>query len=71
LAQKLREHLALLVREPGAEHYDAMRKHFDDLFFQVDLETLAAVESSEARVRGIEAGLRAGDEATAAAAATA
>lgn len=65
LAQKLKEHLDHLVMEPDADHYDAMRKHFDDLFFQVDLETLAAVESSEARVRGIEAGLRASDEATA------
>ena len=71
LVKKLKEHLDKLIREPGADHYDAMRKHFDDLFFQVDLETLAAVESAEARVRGVEAGLRASDEASAAEAATA
>lgn len=62
LAKKLKEHLDDLVREPDTEHYDAMRKHFDDLFFQVDLETLAVVESSEARVRGIETGLLRGSE---------
>lgn len=71
LAKKLKEHLDKLIQEPGADHYDAMRKHFDDLFFQVDLETLAAVETAEARVRGVEAGLRASDEASAAEAATA
>lgn len=66
LAKKLKEHLDNLIREPGADHYDAMRKHFDDLFFQVDLDTLAAVESAEARVRGIETGLlRASEEASA------
>lgn len=62
LAKRLKEHLDDLVREPDIEHYDAMRKHFDDLFFQVDVETLAVVEGSDARVRGIETGLLRGSE---------
>jgi hypothetical protein len=62
LAKKLKEHLDHLVREPDTEHYDAMRKHFDDLFFQVDLETKAVVESSDAQVRSIETGLLRGSE---------
>jgi hypothetical protein len=66
LVARVGKHLDALIAESDIEHYTAMRKGFDDLFFQIDLETLDAVESAEARVRAIEAGLRGGDPATAA-----
>lgn len=59
------KYLEALIREPLVDHYEALRKHFDDLFFQIDLETLAMVESAEARARGVEAVLRDIDGATA------
>lgn len=67
LVGRVSRHLDDLSAQPDIEHYTAMRKGFDDLFFQIDLETLDAVESAEARVRAIEAGLRGGDEDPAAA----
>jgi hypothetical protein len=67
LVSRVGKHLDALIAEPAIEPYTAMRKGFDDLFFQIDLETLDAVESAEARVRAIEAGLRGGDSPPAAA----
>jgi Domain of unknown function (DUF4062) len=67
LVSRVDKHLDALIAEPAIEPYTAMRKGFDDLFFQIDLETLDAVESAEARVRAIEAGLRGGDPPAAAA----
>lgn len=67
LVNRVGKHLDALVAQPDIELYMAMRKGFDDLFFEIDLETLDAVESAEARVRAIEAGLRGGDPAAAAA----
>ena len=67
LVSRVGKHLDALIAEPGIEPYTAMRKGFDDLFFEIDLETLDAVESAEARVSAIEAGLRGGDPAAGAA----
>jgi hypothetical protein len=55
------KHLDALIAAPEIGHYEAMRKHFDDLFFQIDLETLFAVEDAEDRVRAIESGLNGKD----------
>lgn len=58
LILRVREHLDAFVAAPGVHHYQAMRTNFDDLFFQIDIETLQAVESSEGRVRAMETGLQ-------------
>ena len=58
LILQVREHLDAFVANPGVLHYQAMRTKFDDLFFQIDRETLFAVETSEGRVRAMESGLR-------------
>jgi hypothetical protein len=34
--------------------FDTMRKTFDDVFYQIDKRTFAAIEASEQRVRGLE-----------------
>lgn len=52
------KHLDRFLQQTEIEHFGAMRKHFDDLFFQIDLETLVSVESAEDRVRAIESGLQ-------------
>jgi len=58
LILRVREHLDAFVAQPDVHRYQAMRTSFDDLFFQIDIETLQAVESSEGRVKAMEAGLR-------------
>jgi len=55
-------HLNAFISTPQVSHYEAMRKSFDDLFFQIDLETLRAVEISEGNVRAIDAGLNGKDD---------
>ena len=34
--------------------FDSIRKTFDDVFYQIDKHTLAAVETAEKRVHGLE-----------------
>lgn len=58
LILRVREHLEAFVGTPDVQRYQAMRTSFDDLFFQIDIETLQAVESSEGRVRAMESGLQ-------------
>jgi hypothetical protein len=59
------KHLDGFVQAPDVESYATMRKHFDDLFFLIDLETLESVKIAEDRVRAIEAGLQGRDLHTA------
>lgn len=54
---KVKSNLASLIVQCDRVTYDAMRKSFDDLFFQVDIETLKAVESSESRAVVLEESL--------------
>ncbi len=61
LTLKVSEHLDAFIKLPEVGHYEGFRKHFDDLFFEIDTETLRAVETSEHRVRAIEAGLQGKD----------
>ena len=58
------KHLDHFVQSPDVDVYATMRKHFDDLFFLIDLETLEAVKTAEDRVRAIEAGLQGRDLTT-------
>ena len=58
--------LDTFVQSPDVDTYATLRKHFDDLFFLIDLETLASVKTAEDRVRAIEAGLQGRDLNTAA-----
>lgn len=51
-------HLDRFLQQTDVEHFGAMRKHFDDLFFQIDLETRVSVERAEDRVRAIDSGLQ-------------
>ena len=50
----LGKNLADLKVTPVLPVFDSMRKTFDDVFYQIDKRTLAAVETSEQRVRGLE-----------------
>jgi hypothetical protein len=50
--------LDTFVQSPDVDSYATLRKHFDDLFFLIDLETLESVKTAEDRVRAIEAGLQ-------------
>jgi hypothetical protein len=61
LILKVGKHLDSFVQAPEIGHYEALRKNFDDLFFLIDLETLAAVEGAEERARAIEVGLQGRD----------
>lgn len=63
LIRKVRRHSDALADEMDmVEHYLALRTNFDDLFFQIDRETLHAVESAEGRVKAVEAGLQGTDD---------
>jgi hypothetical protein len=62
LILKVSGHLDTFVSTPNVQHYQDMRTHFDDLFFEIDIETLKSVETSEGRVKAIEAGLHGMDE---------
>lgn len=59
LIDTVRRNLDLLATKLDENTYDAMRKAFDDLFFEVDAETLKAVEKTEARATLLERNLRA------------
>lgn len=59
------KHLDSFVQAADVDTYATMRKHFDDLFFLIDLETLESVKTAEDRVRAIEAGLQGRDLNTA------
>jgi hypothetical protein len=50
----LGNNLGDLSNTPVLSVFDSMRKTFDDVFYQIDKRTLAAVEASEQRVRGLE-----------------
>lgn len=54
---RLGRHLKAFSTRHDLEVYGALRKAFDDLFFEVDTETLHTVERSEGRVDAMEAGL--------------
>jgi hypothetical protein len=54
----LRQHLGQFEVRPKIESYGGLRKAFDDLFFEVDNESLFAVELSEGRVDAMDEGLR-------------
>lgn len=58
LILKVGSDLDAFLQTPDVERYETMRKDFDDLFFQIDEETLAVVVSAEDRVRAIELGLQ-------------
>ena len=58
LIDKVRRNLNSLVAHVDESAYDAMRKAFDDLFFEVDRETLKSVEESEDRSTLLEQSLR-------------
>ena len=57
LITKVQRHLSNVLETPGLEAYQGLRTAFDDLFYEVDRETLYTVEASEGRVRAMEAGL--------------
>jgi hypothetical protein len=50
----LGKNLRDLSSTPVLSVFDNTRKTFDDVFYQIDKRTLAAVEVSEQRVRGLE-----------------
>lgn len=54
---KVKSNMATMIDQRSPAAYGAMRKSFDDLFFQVDKETLKAVESSESRAVALEESL--------------
>lgn len=54
LILRVRNHLDVFVAGSDVQHYQAMRTAFDELFFEVDTETLQAVEASEDRVRAMK-----------------
>lgn len=47
----VKSYLETVAKDRSQGNYEGMRKAFDDLFYDVDLETLAAVEASERHVR--------------------
>ena len=50
----LGKNLAAIEPSPVLAEFDSMRKTFDDVFYQIDKRTLAAVQASEQRVRDLE-----------------
>lgn len=58
LIENVQRNLTGLMKHPDETAYDAMRKAFDVLFFEVDIETLETVEESQRRSTAIEEKLR-------------
>jgi hypothetical protein len=54
----LGRNLAAIKQTPVLPEFDNMRKTFDDVFYQIDKRTLAAVQASEQRVRDLETRLK-------------
>ena len=54
----LGRNLAAISQTPVLPAFDNMRKTFDDVFYQIDKRTLAAVQASEQRVRDTETRLK-------------
>lgn len=54
----VQDHSKRLKEGPGEMTYDAMRKAFDDVFFKVDIATLARVEAAERRVTDLDRALK-------------
>jgi len=50
--------LAAIAQTRALPEFDALRKTFDDAFYQIDKRTLEAVQASEHRVRDIETRLK-------------
>ncbi|MCI0418987.1 MAG: DUF4062 domain-containing protein, partial [Acidobacteria bacterium] len=53
----VQNHSKRLKEERGEMAYDAMRKAFDDVFFDVDIATLSRVEAAERRVTDLDRAL--------------
>ncbi len=56
--EMLGRNLAAIALTPVLPEFDSMRKTFDDVFYQIDKRTLAAVQASEQRVRDLESRLK-------------